>query len=60
MYIVPRWRFELAPFVSKQSTKFRHLAVKIENDFQKAFQILKTKFFGRFFGDFLIDFQNSV
>ena len=27
---VPRWRFQLAPFVSKQSNKYRHLAVKIE------------------------------
>ena len=28
--IVPRWRFLLAPFVSKQTNKYRHLAVKIE------------------------------
>ena len=28
--IVPRWRFQFAPFVSKQSNKYRHLAVKIE------------------------------
>ena len=26
--IVPRWRFQFAPFVSKQSNKYRHLAVK--------------------------------
>ena len=46
--------------LSKQLTKFRHLAVKIENDFQKALRYWKQSSLDDFFGDFLIDFQNSV
>ena len=30
--VSPRWRFWLDPFVSKQSIKYRHLAMKIENE----------------------------